>query len=337
MRWQYVFGFLFVWAVLTTANLYWLIDVGYKNSFTDSVLKNFSTRILAILYTRDPAYYLVQAVFAGLLNFQMFFGLLIFSCLALKFAALLQANSRPGILDVAPYLLVLGFLHEGIQIRIAIALSIALWALVYFAKNQRGLALCVIAFANAFHISVSTFFIVVLLLYLYERFGRAVLIVGVSIAVILAYTTFIPGLLLQVGNATNARFLTYSQGIVFENQNSTGLFQYFVLFVAFLTAFVWHFYRPVSELWKNLYRLALTSGLLAIAILQVFRFNVVVSSRLADLLLLPVLLVLGATLTQLKNEKRYWLLALMLCTLIFYCAARALVSFNPALVRTFGV
>jgi hypothetical protein len=219
--------------------------------------------------------------------------------------------------------------------RIAVALSIVLWALVYFAKDKRGLALCILAFASTFHISASAFFIIFLLFYLYECFGRVVLIAGVSISAILTYTTFVPELLLQVGVATNARYLLYSQGIVYENQNSTGLFQYLVLFVAFWTAFVWHFYRPVSEVWKNLYRLALTSGLLAIAILQVLGFNVVISSRLADLMLLPILLVLGATLTQLKNEKRYWPLFLTLCILITYCVARALVSFNPALVRAF--
>ena len=329
-----MFGILFAWVVLTAVNLHWLIDDWYSYSFSINASQDFLTRIFTIDYARDPAYFLVQASLAGLLNFQMFFGLLIFACLALKFSALLQVNSMPTILDVAPYLLVLGFLHEGIQMRIAIALSIALWAIVYFAKNQRGLALCILAFASAFHISASAFFIVFLLLYLYERFGRAVLIVGVIATAILAYTTFVSDLLIWVGVATNARFLVYSQGIAFENQNSTGLFLYFVLFMIFLTAFVWYFYRSATEVWKNLYRLALTSGLLAIAILQVFRFNVVVSSRLADLLLLPVLLVLGATLTQLKNEKRYWPLALMLLALIFYCAARGFVSFNPAPFRT---
>lgn len=330
-----MFGFLFVWAVLTAINLHWLIDVWYRDSFGTNASQDFLTRILTIVYTKDPAYFLVQAALAGLLSFQVYFGLLIFVCLALKFSALLQVNPKPTILDVAPYLLVLGFLHEGIQMRIAIALSIALWAIVYFAKNQRGLALCILAFASTFHISASAFFIVFLLLYLYERFGRGVLIFGAITAAILAYTTFVPDLLIQIGTATNARFLLYSQGIIFENQNSTGLFQYFVLFVVFLTAFVWHFYRPASGIWKNLCQLALTSGLLAIAILQVFRFNVVVSSRLADLLLLPVLLVLGATLTQLKGEKRYWPLALMLSALIFYCAARGFVSFNPVLFRIF--
>lgn len=335
MRWQYVLGFLLVWATLTAVNLHWLIDDWYRQSFSLNVSQDFFTRITTIVYSKDPAYFLVQACLAGLLNFKIFFGLLIFVCLALKFSALLQVNSRPGLLDVAPYLLVLGFLHEGIQMRIAVALSIAIWAIIFYAKNQRILALFILALASTFHISASTLFVVLFLLFAYERWGKAAIVVGVAFAIVLAYTPFIPALLIEIGKLTNARFLLYSEGVVFENQNSTGLFQYFVLFVIFLTGFVWRYYKPISGVWSNLYRIALAAGFLAIAILQIFRFNVVVSSRLADLLLLPVLLVLGATLTQLKNEKKYFPLWVMCLGLIFYCAARAFISFNPVLFRTF--
>jgi len=334
-NWKYIASFLLVWAVLTAVNLHWLIDDWYRYSFSlYSSLGTFA-RFSAILNDRDPGYFLVQACLAGLINFEIFFGILIFTCLALKFTALLQVNSHPRILDVAPYLLVLSFLHEGIQIRIAIALSIGLWALVYFAKNQRFLALFILLLASTFHISASAFFLVFFLLVMYERFGKPLLYLGVVSTLILSYTSLVPILLIRAGEATNARFLLYSQGIVFQNQNSTGLFHYFVLFVAFLTMFVWHYYKPPSSVWKNLYRLALTSGLLAVAILQIFRFNVVVSSRLADLLLLPVLLVLGATLAQLKDQKKYVPLVVMLIALIVYCAMRAFVSFNPVLFRTF--
>lgn len=326
---------LLVWATLTAVNLYWLIDDWYRYSFSVNASQDFVTRITTIVYSKDPAYSLIQAGLAGLLNFEMFFGLLIFACLALKFAALLQVNPRPGLLDVAPYLLVLGFLHEGIQMRIAVALSIAIWAIVFYAKNQRLLALFILALASTFHISASTFFVVLILLFSYEKWGKVSMVVGVFIAAVLAYTPFIPTLLIEVGRLTNARFLLYSEGVIYENQNSTGLFQYFVLFVIFLTGFVWRYYKPISTVWTNLYRIALTSGFLAIAILQIFRFNVVVSSRLADLLLLPVLLVLGATLTELRSDKKYFPFWIMCLALIFYCAARAFISFNPVVFRTF--
>jgi len=327
--WKYFLGFVAIWLMLTAINLHWLIDNWYQYSFNLNRSQNFLLRIQSLDFSKDPSYFLVQAGLSSFVTFEVFFGLLIFLCLALKFFALLQANKRPGILDVAPYLLVLGFLHEGIQMRIAIALSIALWAIIYFAKNQRVLALLILVLACTFHISVSTFFLVFFLVFLYERFGVGVIIAGIFISAILAYTSFIPDLLIWVGEATHARFLLYSQGSIFKNQNSTGLFQYFVLFVIFLTAVVWRCFTPESLIWKKLYQIALASGLLAISILQVLRFNVVVSSRLADLLLLPILLTLGAALTQLKIKRQYWTLSLILFALVFYCAARGYVSFHP--------
>jgi len=329
-RWQYVLGFLAVWFVLAFTNLHWLIDGWYQQAFNLNSSQDFLSRIHGLDFSKDPSYFLVQAGLSSFVNFEVFFGLLIYFCLALKFFALLQVNKRPGILDVAPYLLVLGFLHEGIQIRIAIALSIALWAIVYFAKNQRILSLFILAFACTFHISAATFFLVFFLVFLFERFGLRVIILGALLTVILAYTPFIPDLLIWIGEATHARFLPYSQGIVFKSQNSTGLFQYFVLFVVFLTVVVWRCFTPGSLIWKKLNQIAIASGLLAIAILQVFRFNVVVSSRLADLLLLPVLLVLGAALTQLKNRRHYWVLSLIIFPLVAYCVVRGYVSFHPA-------
>ena len=330
MRWQYVLGFLLVWATLTAVNLHWLIDDSYLKMFLDVSSLGVSQKIPLAFSLKDPGYFLLQNIMSGLISFKVFFGLLIFLCLALKFSALVEVNPNVGILDVLPYFLVLGFLHEGIQIRIALALSISLWAIVLLANNQRMLAFLILLLACTFHISAATFFLVFAVVTLYNQFGRAILAIGLVVTVVLAYTNIVPDLLLQVGVATNARFLHYSQGSVLATQNKTGLFQYFFLFVSFLTGFIWVFYKKTTEVWGNLKNIAVTSGLLAVSVLQVFRFNVVVSSRLADLLLLPVVLVMGATLSQLKLKRRYWLLLSVAGILFLYCAARAYVSFNQA-------
>ena len=328
--WQYVIGFLLVWATLTAVNLHWLIDNSYLYMFADASKLDPFQKVPLALGLKDPGYFLVQNIMSSFASFETFFGLLIFICLALKFSALLQVNTKVGVLDVLPYFLILGFLHEGIQIRIAIALSIALWAIVFFAKNQRVLACFILLVACTFHISAATFFLVFASVILYTRFGFILPFIGILISVVLAFTNIVPDLLLKVGVATNARFLLYSQPSFMQIQNKTGLFQYFFLLVSFLTGFIWIFYKKTSEVWANLRLMGITSGLLAVAVLQIFRFNVVVSSRLADLLLLPVVLVMGATLSQLKHQKRYWLLVLILGILFIYCAARAYVSFRQA-------
>jgi EpsG family len=325
---QTIFIFFIVWASLVTIHLHWQIDHWYKHSFGLNKAQDFHTRILSLDLSKDPAYFLVQAVFSGLGSFEVFFGILILICLALKFSALLQVTPRPELLDVAPYLLVLGFMHEGIQMRIAIALSVALWAIIFFAKGRRVSACLLVTLAALFHITAATFFLVFFLVYLQERLGVIVLIGAAILSGILAYTSVIPDILIKVGYITNARFMAYSQGTFFENQNKTGLFQYFIFFILFLTLYVWRYYKPHCMVWKNLKLLALTSGFVAAAILQIFRFNVVVSARLAELLLLPVLLVLGTTLVQLKNDKKYLTLSCIVAALVFYCAVRGVVSFN---------
>jgi hypothetical protein len=68
---------------------------------------------------------------------------------------------------------------------------------------------------------------------------------------------------------------------------------------------------------------------------MVFHFNVVVSSRLADLLLLPLLLVLGANLHQLKEQRQWFLLWGMTLSLIGYGILRGIVSFKPTLIQEF--
>jgi drug/metabolite transporter (DMT)-like permease len=137
-----------------------------------------------------------------------------------------------------------------------------------------------------------------------------------------------------LGQATNARFMLYS-GDFYSLQNKTGLFQYFFIFVGALTTFVWLYYKPSSELWSRLKKIGLTSGCLAVVMLTVFHFNVVVSSRLADLLLLPLLLVLGANLFQLKERRQWFLLWGMTLSLIGYGILRGIVSFKPTLFQEF--
>jgi hypothetical protein len=57
---------------------------------------------------------------------------------------------------------------------------------------------------------------------------------------------------------------------------------------------------------------------------------VVIASRLADLLLLPVVLVLGAALVQLVEQKKRLLLAVLILLLLAYGGARGLVTYLPA-------
>jgi hypothetical protein len=167
---------------------------------------------------------------------------------------------------------------------------------------------------------------------LHDRFGHRFLYVIIAFTILLSLTSIVPDVMHYIGRLTNARFMAYSESF-YSIQNKSGLFQYYFVFVGFLTVFVWRYYKPSSELWSRLKKVGLTSGCLAVVILMVFHFNVVVSSRLADLLLLPLLLVLGANLHQLKEQRQWFLLWGMTLSLIGYGILRGIVSFKPALIQ----
>ncbi len=320
------------WAVLFALNIIFSRDIfQYHCWFDDALALAGPDRFFGLKgYFHDPAYYILQAVGTMLFPFEIFFWLLIFAALLVKLLALLRVTPNPSLLDVLPYLMVLSFLHEGTQIRVALALSIALWALIKFAQGKRHLAIFILGVACTFHISVACFFHVFLMLFLYERFGKIVLIIIAVVATIIAYTSIVRDLVMQFGELTNARYMAYSVGSIYRKQNSSGLFQYFSLFVGGLTILVWKLYQPESKAWAQLKKIALASGFLAIIILQIFRFNVVIASRLADLLLLPIVLVFGSALVQLQKSQRKNLLRLLIFALISYGAARGFLTYAPS-------
>lgn len=325
----YLVSFALIWAVLLTLNLFLSRDIDdYGVNFNLAKAQNLSERLLAINWLKDPAYFLAQAFSAGMMPISIFFGIIIASCLALKWLALRQLVDRPGWIIILPYLCVLSFLHEGTQIRIAIALSIALWSLVLWSKEKYLNAFLLILLAASFHISGITFLLPYTIIWLADRFGKVIYVVSASIGMLLAFPGVSDFLLVQWGELVHARYMTYARGAIYRTLNVTGLFQYFFLFVAMLTALVWKYQSPQNKMEARFHRLAIVSGVLGVAILIDLRFNSVIASRLADLLLLPLLISLGIMLNRLYESQK----ALCLCIaamLVGYCLMRGYVTFSP--------
>lgn len=322
--------FVFVWALLFILNFNFSRDISsYRAWFSKVDTLSSIDRFININWLHDPGYFLLQSFLSIFFTFEIFIAIVIFICLFIKLFALLSILQKISLLDVLPYFLMLSFLHEGTQIRIALALSIALWALVVFAKNQQFLACLILILASTFHISAASFFLVFLLLLLYNRFGIWIYIVLGFFSILLAYSPAVIDIILSLGDYVNARYMHYSQGQILKNQNSTGLFQYYFLFIAFLTLFILVIYQPINTMWYQLKNIATASGFLAVMFLQIFHFNVVIASRLADLLSLPVVLVMGSTLVQLMESRRYKLLISVVILLMAYGLARGYVTFSP--------
>lgn len=329
----YSITFIFIAACLSALNLYFLVDDSYQRLYGVSQALSIDQRFLGFSALKDPAYFILQNLFGSFVSFPIFFVVIIWSSLFIKLRALLILEPHISWWHVIPYLLVLGFLHEGIQVRIALALSIALWALVLYVHQRQWSALIVLLMASTFHLSVLAFLLVFVGLICYQYFGRQFIYLSILLTGITVFTNIVPDLMGYWGRITNARYMAYAESLS-EAPNKSGLFQYYFIYIGLLAGLVWHIYQPKSLLWMRFKEVALASAGLAIGILLILRFNVIVSSRLADLLLLPLLLVLGATLVQLRDAKQYALQWGIISILLIYGGLRGLISFNPSLFKS---
>ena len=328
-------GFLGVWAIILYLNLNYSRDVSqYAAWFSEAHSLGFYGALKAIDWARDPAYYFLQGVGSRFISFPVYLGMLIFICLFLKLLATVQIFPRPTWLLVAPYLLCLGFLHEGTQLRIAIALSFIAWAIVLWAKDRFFLALIAFGVGCLFHLSVVIYIVIFGLLLLARLLGVYAYLLAASVVIAIMYFSLGESLaFLYGGRLAQIRYLHFLSPGYLKTQNSSGLFYLYPAFIAFITAINFKLYKPSDSVLKNLKVLAILSGIFAFAILTIFGFAVQIATRLADLLLLPPLMVLGAALVQQYQERRYLYWIPIVCALVAYAVMRSYVTFGPLLTK----
>lgn len=332
MYFTYAATFILVWGTLFYLNIFWSRDLtSYRTYFYAVQDTDIIGRLAQVDWLKDPGYFVLQNISVGLIPFEVFIALIIFMSLFIKLLALMQIYPRVSILLAFPYLMLLGFMHEGTQLRAGLALGFCLWALVFWIQEKRAHAIVALLVGSLFHISIAIYFLIFTLLMLATQFGAVVFGVAILVAIVLAFPMVTSQALLMIGEITNARYMSYSQGIIFHELNVTGLFQYYFLLFALLAAIIWRYFSPVLQTAKQWRQLALVCAMVAIAFLIDFRFNTIVASRLADLMLLPIALSLGLLLEQLWARKKRKLFIFLVVLLSLYCLARGytIFSFRP--------
>ena len=320
--------FAVIWACIYSLNIFLSRDlVHYRHHFELAKSQNISDYLQSLDWFKDPTYFVLQAISGKVMAFEIFVGLLVAICLGLKWGALSKLIPKPQFLIVFPYLTILGFLHEGTQLRIALALSVALWSLVYWSKNAYGKSVLFLVIAGLFHISALSFLAIYLFIWLKERLGKPFYIFCLLLAVALAFPGVADYLILMWGKFVNARYMAYSQGAIYRTLNATGLFHYYFLFVAFLMLVIFKYCGATNPTTHRFNQLSIICGIAGVSALIDLRFNSVMASRIADLLLLPVTIALGMSLVALKSHQKKICL-LLIAIFIAYCMARGYTTFS---------
>jgi hypothetical protein len=312
-------------AILGFFNVYYEVDT-YRGPYYQAQL-NESIFDFTNSAFQEIGFSFLQNLFVELLSFEVFTFLCIFVALSIKLFGLVQTTKNPTFLFILPYIFVFSFIHEAIQIRAALALSVVYIAIIFFANGRKFFSLLILCLAATFHLSTLIFTFVFLSYGLFIQYRK---IFYASFMVVVILTVFLPSLgfdLMRAFQIFDSRYIPYIEQ---ESQNKTGLFQYFFIFIGFLLFSILYLFEPKNQQWTRIYNLSIVSGYFAFTCLLIFNASVIIASRLADLLIFPLVVVMGALLVQLQKEKRYFLLIVLLLILTSYCLLRGAISFMPS-------
>lgn len=320
---------IFVWLALWQINLHASRDIhSYIGNYWDAKNSSMIERFIQMQWLKDPGYFVLQNISIDLLSFSGLMALIVGLAFLPKFLAFKYTEPQhyQGLLFA--YLCTLSFLHEVTQIRTALATGVVLWALITWGLQYRLLAISLILIASLFHASAFVFLLPFTLLYLGGRLGSWIYGVAIACAAILAWPGLAPKLLLWLGEALDLRYLAYIRGAIARTLNTTGLFSYFFLVFVGFGLLIWKYFKPINRYWQQQKQLALMCCAIAIFALQIIRFNTVIASRIADLMLLPIAYVIGKLLIVFYQEQRkfFWLLVTIL---LAYAVIRGYVTLSP--------
>lgn len=333
LHWTEALFVLVVLATLVGIQLYLSRDLHeYRRFFTEAAQLPLVSRFVQLNWLRDPGYFLIQNIGASFLPFALWMSFLVTLAWLSKYIFIRYwwPNRTPVV--CLPYLLILSFLHEGTQIRAALAVAIAIWAIWACKQRRYELTILLFAFASSLHLSVLILALPLSMQWVYIRSPKITATIFILIVFLLMNPAWMNDLIRELGGSlAMERYFSYVNSAVIANQNTSGLYAGFIPFVLVLVLIAWTQYRPESLEQQWFWSYTKMSGVLAIAVLGIFQFSVIVSSRLTDLLLFPVVLIIGAVIAQWWGEHKKGYAILLILGLLAYCALRSMVSFGPIL------
>ena len=327
-------GLFVLWFILWQMNLHLSRDSrSYIEYFHDALKLSLAERLSQMNWLKDPGYFVIQNIGVELLSFSALMAVIVLiamaaKMMALKFASHQLEGREPNYWIIVPYLCTLSYLHEVTQIRTALATGLLVWAIVFWGQNKIFYAILITLGASLFHASALLFFIPFTIILAAQHLGRWVYFAVLALASILALPDLAPRLMLTMGEAFDLRYLAYIRGAISRTLNTTGLFPYFVFFFITLLGVLWKYGSPTNAYWSQERTLAIVCAFTAIVALQIFRFNTVIASRIADLMLLPMAYVLGTILVDAKKQNKRLFLVLF-AILLAYALARGYVTLSP--------
>jgi len=246
----------------------------------------------------DALYLFATKFFAGLMGYPIFTFLATVSLLTIKlryFEKIVGVMFGGLFFYVCLYLLLL----EGTASRIAFATALVVPALYYLKQERPLLALLLLLVGGQIHVTVLVFLLMFPILYWQKSTALACIMLMIAPLIVIIDVSIFP-LVSKIIECVNPRYMIYD-GKILENQNSTGLFFYFIAFFMIVISYVYYHLR--EEITSNRFtRTLYTLSVLAIVAMCMFHSHVAVAARLGELLLLPMVILLSHVSMKLTHD-----------------------------------
>lgn len=269
---------------------------------------------------REPLYKWVAKGIGELIGFSGFVLLATISLLFIKLR-FLEKIVGSALVGTFFYVCLYILLFEGTAIRISYAVALIVPAL-YFLKNQRYVyAFLLIILASQIHLT-ALIFLIIFPLYFFSRLNGLVYLLFFLSPLLIIFDVSVFALFKQLIAMVNPRYLEYGEAKL-VNQNSTGLYLYFITFFAMILMGLYIFLKEkiqTDRFAASIY----STGLSGIIFMCLFHDHVAVGARFGELLLVSLVILLSWLYMHFYQRKMIIYQVGLVSVFMMYFLARAI-------------
>lgn len=293
--------------------IWYVANFDYRIAITD-----WAALLTSINIFQEPLYIFSAKMFGQIVGYPAFIFFATVTLLTLKLQYLREITNSLYI-GAFFYTCFYLFLLEGTVIRTAYAVAFLMMALYYIRESRLLGAFLLITLASQIHFTAIVF-LIVFPLHLFKPLNLYVPIIFVLSPLFIILDIPVLNVIQEIAGMVNPRYLAYFNQSKLLNQNSTGLFLYFIAFFWTTLALIFYYLKESIRSDKFLQTVFLIT-LSGIVVMCVFNDYVALAARLGELLLFPIVILLAQLHMHFHLKKMYiHLVALIILSLMYFSA-----------------
>lgn len=293
----------------------------YKYLFSLLESTSWSTVLSELRLSSEPLYKISSKGLGSLIGFPAFVMLSIVSLLTVKLIYLKKITSYTYV-SLFFYISLYLLLHEGTAIRIGLAVGLIVPALYFIKINKYHYSLILILAASQLHFTALVF-LLAFPSYFFKPFNNLVYLTFLISPLIVISEISVLNLLKDFVVTSYPKYAGYFDQDYLRNQNSTGLYFYFIAFFALLMIVI-RFYLRELVIKDRFIAMLFSLCLMGIIAMCVFNNYVAVGARFGELLMVPIVILLTYLYAHFAFNKMLFHQLTLVSVFVLYFVARLL-------------